>query len=403
MLFKYKIINQDGEEIEGKIDAISEDVAISSLQGRGLVISSIQEVGKRRLFGLDLNFSIFERVSNKDIVILSKQISALFGAQVSALRVFRLLSDEAENAVLGRVLKQVADDIQGGNSISVALSKHPKIFTEFYVNMVKSGEESGNLNETFLYLAEHLDRGYELMSKAKNALIYPIFVVIVFIVVIILMLTMVIPKISLILTDAGQELPFLTRVVINISDFFVTYGIFLLIIVVVGGFFLLRFSLTKSGKISIDRFKLSIPYIGGLYKKMYLSRICGNMNTMLASGISVVKAVETASTVVDSAVYEELLRNAAQSIKTGSSVSNAMVNEGEIPNIMIQMIKIGEETGGLNDILATLSKFYEREVTSAVDTLVGMIEPAMIVFLGIGVGGLLAAILMPIYNISSAI
>jgi len=241
------------------------------------------------------------------------------------------------------------------------------------------------------------------MSKAKNALIYPIFVVIVFIVVIILMLTMVIPKISLILTDAGQELPFLTRVVINISDFFVTYGIFLLIIVVVGGFFLLRFSLTKSGKISIDRFKLSIPYIGGLYKKMYLSRICGNMNTMLASGISVVKAVETASTVVDSAVYEELLRNAAQSIKTGSSVSNAMVNEGEIPNIMIQMIKIGEETGGLNDILATLSKFYEREVTSAVDTLVGMIEPAMIVFLGIGVGGLLAAILMPIYNISSAI
>jgi len=151
MLFKYKIINQDGEEIEGKIDAISEDVAISSLQGRGLVISSIQEVGKRRLFGLDLNFSIFERVSNKDIVILSKQISTLFGAQVSALRVFRLLSDEAENAVLGRVLKQVADDIQGGNSISVALSKHPKIFTEFYVNMVKSGEESGNLNETFLY------------------------------------------------------------------------------------------------------------------------------------------------------------------------------------------------------------------------------------------------------------
>jgi len=403
MLFKYKIINQNGDETEGKIDAISEDVAISSLQSRGLVISSIQEVGKQKLFGLNLNFSFLGKVSNKDLVILSKQISTLFSAQVSALRIFRLLSDEVENIVLGRALKQIADDIQGGNSISIALSKHPKIFSDFYVNMVKSGEESGNLNETFLYLAEHLDRSYELMSKAKNALIYPIFVVVVFIVVMVLMLVMVIPKISAILEDAGQELPFLTKVVINISEFFVTYGIFMLIIAVIGGFLFFRFSRTKAGRLSIDKFKLSIPYIGGLYKKMYLSRICGNMNTMLASGISVVKAVETAATVVNSAVYEDLLDNAAQSIKTGSSVSNAMVNEGEIPNIMIQMIKVGEETGGLNDILATLSKFYEREVSTAVDTLVGMIEPAMIVFLGVGVGGLLAAILMPIYNISSAI
>ena len=401
MLFKYKIIEKDGQETEGKIDAITEDVAISSLQERGFVISHIQEVGKGGLLGL--NLTLFERVSNKDIVILSKQISTLFGAQVSALRVFRLLSNEVDNSVLGRVLKQIADDIQGGNSISIAMSKHPKVFSEFYVNMVKSGEESGNLNETFLYLAEHLDRGYELISKAKNALIYPIFVVVVFIVVMILMLVMVVPKISAILEDAGQELPFLTKVVINISEFFVTYGIFLLIAVVIGGFFFFRFSRTQSGKLAIDRFKLTVPYIGDLYKKMYLSRICGNMNTMLASGISVVNAVETASTVVDSVVYEELLKNAAQAIRTGSSVSNALVNEGEIPNIMIQMIKIGEETGELNGILETLSKFYEREVIGAVDMLVGMIEPAMIVLLGLGVGSLLAAILMPIYNISSAI
>ena len=401
MLFKYKIVNKDGDETEGKIDAISEDVAISSLQDRGFVISYIQEVGKGGLLGM--NFSFFERVSNKDIVILSKQISTLFGAQVSALRVFRLLSDEAENVVLGRTLKQVADDIQGGNSISVSLSKHPKIFSEFYVNMVKSGEESGNLNETFLYLAEHLDRGYELMSKAKNALIYPIFVIIVFITVMILMLVMVVPKISAILTDAGQELPFLTRVIINLSEFFIAYGVFFLIVLVIGGFFFFRFSRTRTGKLSIDRFKLSVPYIGDLYQKMYLSRICGNMNTMLASGITVVKAVETAATVVDSAIYEDLLKNAAEAIKTGSSVSNSFTNKGEIPNIMIQMIKVGEETGELNSILETLSKFYEREVTGAVDMLVGMIEPAMIVLLGLGVGGLLAAILMPIYNISSAI
>ncbi|MCK4386982.1 MAG: type II secretion system F family protein [Candidatus Pacebacteria bacterium] len=401
MLFKYKSVDKDGAEKEGRIEAINEGVAISSLQDRGFIITQIEPAGKKNLWNLEISF--FEKVSNKDIVILSKQISTLFGAQVSALRVFRLLADESENSVLRKTLKKVADDIQNGSLISEALSRHPKTFSEFYVNMVKSGEETGKLNETFLYLAEHLNRGYELMSKAKNALIYPAFVIIVFIVVMILMFTMVIPKISVILIEAGQELPFLTRVVIFISDLLVNYGLFVLVAVIVGIFFFIKFSRTTAGKISIDRFKLSIPYVGNLYRKMYLARISGNMNTMLSSGISVVKAVETTASVVDSIVYKNILEKAAQSIRTGTSFSNALTGYEEIPNIMVQMIKIGEETGGVGEILNTLSRFYEREVNNAVDMLVGMIEPALIVFLGIGVGGLLLSVLMPIYNISSAI
>ena len=401
MLFKYKIIDKDNTEREGRIEAVSENTAISSLQDRGFVITNIEPAEKKNLWNFE--FSFFERVSNKDIVILSKQIATLFGAQVSALRVFRLLASESENPVLRKVLKKVADDVQSGSSISMAFSKHPKVFSDFYVNMVKSGEESGKLNSTFSYLSDHLDRGYELMSKAKNALIYPIFVVAVFIIVMVLMLTMVIPKISSILTEAGQELPFLTKIIIFISDFFVSYGIFLLIAAVIGAFLFIRFGRTETGKISVDKFKLSVPYIGDLYKKMYLARISGNMNTMLSSGVSVVKAVETTATVVDSVVYKNILENAAKAIKTGTSVSNALTGYAEIPNIMVQMIKIGEETGELSGILETLSRFYEREVTGAVDMLVGMIEPALIVFLGLGVGGLLAAVLIPIYNISTAI
>ena len=401
MLFKYKIIDKDNTEREGRIEAVSENTAISSLQDRGFVITNIEPAEKKNLWNFE--FSFFERVSNKDIVILSKQIATLFGAQVSALRVFRLLASESENPVLRKVLKKVADDVQSGSSISMAFSKHPKVFSDFYVNMVKSGEESGKLNSTFSYLSDHLDRGYELMSKAKNALIYPIFVVAVFIIVMVLMLTMVIPKISSILIEAGQELPFLTKIIIFISDFFVSYGIFLLIATVIGAFLFIRFGRTEAGKISVDKFKLSVPYIGDLYKKMYLARISGNLNTMLSSGVSVVKAVETTATVVDSVVYKNILENAAKAIKTGTSVSNALTGYAEIPNIMVQMIKIGEETGELSGILETLSRFYEREVTGAVDMLVGMIEPALIVFLGLGVGGLLAAVLIPIYNISTAI
>ncbi|MBU4536758.1 type II secretion system F family protein [Patescibacteria group bacterium] len=269
--------------------------------------------------------------------------------------------------------------------------------------MIKSGEESGKLNETFAFLADHLDRGYNLLSKVKNALVYPAFVVIVFIVVMVLMFTMVIPKISLILTDAGQELPVLTRAVIGISDFLLNYGIYLIVLLIIAVFMLIRFVKTKAGKLALDNFKLRLPYIGNLYRKMYLSRISGNMKTMLSSGVSIVKTMETTSTVVDSIVYQTILNKSVESIKSGVSVADSLTGYEEIPNIMVQMIRIGEETGELSTILDTLSRFYEREVNGAVDMLVGMIEPAMIVFLGLGVGGLMAAVLMPIYNISSAI
>ncbi|MCG2694603.1 type II secretion system F family protein [Candidatus Parcubacteria bacterium] len=400
MLFKYKVIDNTGAHKEGEIEAINIDTAIVSLQNRGFVVAEITPA-KRDLFG-DIN--LFDRVSNKDIVILSRQIATLFGAQVSVLRVFRLLASESENLVLRKKLTVVADDLQGGSSISQALSKHPKIFTDFYVNMVRAGEESGKLNETFAYLADHLDRSYALTSKAKSALVYPSFVIAVFVIVMILMFTMVIPKISAILVDSGQEIPFFTKIVMGISDFLLNYGLFLMAFLLIGGFFVVRFSRTDAGKVSFSRFKISIPYIGGLYKKLYLTRIASNMNTMLISGVPIVKVIENTASVVDNAIYRDILQEAAQSVRVGKPLSEALSSSSnEIPNIMIQMIKIGEETGEMGEILDTLAKFYEREVNNAVDTLVSLIEPAMIVALALGVGILLTSVLVPIYNVSSAV
>lgn len=195
MLFNYQSVDQAGTPQKGSIDAVNVDIAIASLQRRGLVITSINEADKKDGL-LSMNLSFLDRVSNKDIVILSRQLATLFEAQVSALRIFRLLGSESENKVLGAKLVQIADDLQAGSQISSALEKHPKVFSEFYVSMVKAGEESGKLNETFEYLADYLDRTYELVSKAKSALIYPAFVMVTFITVMILMFTMVIPKIS---------------------------------------------------------------------------------------------------------------------------------------------------------------------------------------------------------------
>lgn len=401
MLFIYSVIDKDGNQKDGTVEAINVDVAISSLQRRGFIISNIEPAEEQGgIFSKNLSF--LERVSNKDIVIVSRQLATLFEAQVSALRVFQLLSTETENPKLARKLSEVVADLQGGSSISNALEKHPDIFSAFYIAMVRAGEETGKLDETLVFLADYLDRSYEVTSKAKNALIYPAFVISTFIIVMFLMLTLVIPRISQILIEAGQEVPFYTQVVILISNFFVNYGIVLIILFIVGVFFLFRFYKTEAGKEAIDSFKLQIPFVGKLYKMLYLSRISDNMNTMLSSGISMVKALELTKTVVDNQIYLIALDAVTEDVKAGSSVSESFSRHEIFPNILIQMIKVGEETGNLGQILSTLAKFYQREVKTSVDTLVDLIEPVMIVLLGVGVGTLLASVLIPIYNISSS-
>lgn len=398
MLFNYKAIDNNGEQKEGSVEAINLEIAISSIQKRGLIISSIVPADEE---GLQKRFFFGGKVSNKDVVILSRQLSTLFDAQVSALRVFKLIAAEAENITLRKSLTEIADDLQGGSSISKALSKHPKVFSDFYVNMVRSGEETGKLNDTFNYLADYLDRNYEVISKAKNALIYPAFVVTVFIGVMVLMFTTIVPKIAAILIDSGQELPIYTRAVIGVSDFLVNYGVFLLAGLIVGVFFLVRYIRTPAGAYAFDSFKLSIPYVGDLYRKLYLSMIADNMHTMVLSGIPMLRAIEVTSSVVGNEIYKQILNESMIAVKGGSSLSASFSQYPEIPGILVQMVKVGEETGELGNILKTMARFYQREVINAVDTLVDLIEPVMIVLLGLGVGVLLASVLMPIYNIAS--
>jgi type IV pilus assembly protein PilC len=213
---------------------------------------------------------------------------------------------------------------------------------------------------------------------------------------------MVIPKISTILVESGQDIPIYTKVVLGISNFFVDYGFILAGIIIIGGFLLVRYIRTPSGKSAFDSFKLSVPYVSNLFRKLYWSRLSDNMNTMLVSGIPIVRALELTSSVINNSIYQKILSDAVESVKAGKAVSEALSINGEIPGIMIQMMKVGEESGELGPILKTLARFYAREVTTAVDALVGLIEPLMIVCLGGGVAVLLASVLIPIYNVASA-
>lgn len=403
MLFTYKAINKDGEREEGVIDSLNKDTAIINLQSRGLVISSIKEKEEDDDGDLLKKIPFFNKVSNKDVVILSRQLSTLFESQVSALKIFKLISTEAENPVLRKHMLEVVNDLQGGASISSALSKHPDIFSDFYVNMVRSGEESGKINESFSYLADYMDRTYEVTSKAKNALIYPAFVIFTFVAVMVLMFTVIVPKIGVIIKESGQEVPIYTKIVFWVSDFFINnwiYMVFGLAFLIIGTIW---YSRTEEGRRYISNTRLSIPYLGDLYRKLYLSRFADNMSAMVGAGIPMLKAIEVTAAVIDNEIYKELLTEAMVKVKAGQALSLALSEKEEMPSILVQMIKVGEESGELGSILKTMSKFYQREVMNAVDTLVGLIEPVMIVGLGVGVGILLAAILMPIYNIASGV
>ncbi len=405
MEFKYEGLDQMGKPQSGAVNANTQDAAIDLVQRKGITITSItggQQAGLMQSLG---KFSFFEGVSSRGLVLLSRQIATLFEAQVSALRIFRLLAEQADKPYIRGVLAQISDDLQGGNSISKSLARHPKVFSPFYVNMVRAGEESGKLDQTFLFLADYIDRSYELTAKARNALIYPAFIMLTFVGVMTLMLTVVIPKIGGILSDSGQELPVYTQVILGLSTFLVDYGVFILVALIVGGYFLWRYVQTPVGHMALSRLQLSPPYIGALYQKLYLARIADNMNVMLTSGIAVVRALEITAEVVENDVYEAILRDAVDKVKGGAPLSQSMArySPGDIPPIFAQMIQIGEETGEMGTLLERLAKFYNREVNAAVDTLVSLIEPALIVALAVGVGFLLAAVLLPIYNTTAAL
>ena len=400
MLFNYKAVSKDGAETRGSIDAVSLDTAIAGVQKRDLVIVDIKPA-EQKSFNWHIPF--IGGVKMKDVVVLSQQLSTLISANVPILTTFRLVASEAENPIMQEKLTQVVDDIQGGVSISQALAKHPKIFSTSYVSLVRAAEESGKLPDTFKYLADYIERAYQLVQKARNALVYPIFVILVFGGVMILMMVLVIPQLTGILLESGQEIPIFTQLIIKTSDFLINYGLILLFLAIVFVIVLWQYARTGPGRLSFDRFKLSIPYIGTLYRKMYLSRIADNLNMMLESGIPVVRSIEVTADVVDNQVYKNALMEAADAVKTGSSLSEVFSRYEEFPSIMTQMARIGEETGKLDFVLKTVARFYTQEVESNIDLLVGLIEPILIVVLGLGVALLLAGILIPIYSLTGAL
>ena len=401
MKYKYKARDQAGGMQEGFVEASTLDHATSLLQQHNLVVVSIApEKESGFLAGLS---RLWEGVSAKEFVIFSRQLAVMIEAKVPLLTAIKSISDQTVNPYFARILNSILSDIDEGKALSESLKKHPEVFSDLYVNMVQSGEVSGNLQKSLENLANNIEKNYTLTQKIKGVLYYPAFILTAFFLVGFIMITFVIPKLMIMLKETNAKLPITTKIFIATGDFMQHWWWAVLLAVILGVVALIYYLQSEDGKKEFDVIKLKIPIIKKVLQYVYLARFSENLSTLVRSGLPIVSALQISGKVIRNSVFEADIMEAAEKVKTGGTISEVLTGKPNFPPIMAQMIKVGEETGRLDTTLDTMAKFYAREADQIVSNLSSIIEPVLIVILGVGVGTLVFSIIIPIYNIAQGI
>lgn len=400
-LFIYKAKNRQGRKIEGIVDAVSVEAVSNLLTEKDLIIINID---KKKDFSKQLDaFSFIRRVKAKDLVIFFRQLAVMIEANLPLVRALRVLVKQTDNKYLKIVLSSIADEVDGGAKVSAAMSNYPDIFSDFQVNIIRSGETSGRLSEVMNYLADQQEKDYDLQSRVRGAMIYPIIIIIALVVFSFFVSVFVIPRMTAVLIESGLELPILTRALIFITDglqaFWWQIGLVLLSIPIVLNLYIK----TKKGRRYFDWLKLRAPLFGPIFKKIYLVRICRSLSTLLQGGVPVVRSLEIVKDVVGNKIYSDLLAKSISSVDEGNPLAESLSESEFVSPMVYQMINIGEESGKLEEVLERLSDFYTREVNNSVNNLSTLIEPIILLVLGIGVGLFVAAVIVPVWQLSSSI
>lgn len=399
MKFAFKAKDQDGGLREGTIEAINQESAVEALQKNGFIPVSIEQEKKIPKFIKDLKRT-WEGLTKKELAIFFRQLATLIEAQVPITQSLIAIQEQSSNRFMRVIVKEIADDVQEGMPFSESLSKHGDVFEPLICNVIRAGEVSGNLQQSVSFVAESIEKNYQLTSKIRGALLYPAFVVSVAIIIGFLVITVILPKLTGIIKELNVEIPWYTKVIMFVGDFMAVYWWAVLIVIfgIIGGF--IYYIKTEAGRHEWDQAQLKIPIIGNLLRSIYLARFADNFSLMMVSGIPIVRALVVVSDVVGNSVYQAVILKSADEVKTGGHISSVLLRSPDIPSIVSQMVRIGEETGKLGEVLKSVTRFYEQEVEKVSRNLTTMIEPVMIVLLGIGVAIMVFAILLPIYNIA---
>ena len=396
-IFKYKAFDREKKLQEGLVEAADKEYVGEILKDKGFSVVAISLVSGGKTGGL--NF--LNRVGAKDIVVFSRQFSVLISANVAMVQALKILVDQTNNLTLKMIVSEVADAVDAGSTLSEALSKQPKVFSNFYISVVKSGETSGKLDEVLNYLADEMEKDYDMMSKIRGAMIYPAFVLCSLGVVGVVMMVFVVPKLTAILTESGAELPLTTKILIGTSSFMTNYW-WLLLIIIAALIFAFRLYVNKpKGRRQLDYLKLKLPIFGHLFQLIYLVRFTRSMNTLIVGGVTIDNSLKVAAEVVGNKIYQELIEETIKEVEDGNSISSVFQNSKTIPKMVSQMLSVGEKTGKMDIILDRISNFYGREVSNMVANLMTLMEPLIMVIMGVAVGIMVAAIILPMYNLAS--
>ena len=396
MIFNYQARTKTGEVQTGRVEARDENAATAVLQSHDLIVTALESVEAEPLYAKRLK--IFSQISAKDLAVFSRQLSVLFSADVPLVSALHTLEGQETNEGLREILADIAADVDGGMKFSDALEKYPDIFSNFYVQMVRAGEESGNVEQVLLFLTEYTERRARINSKIRGAMIYPAFVVVTFTIVAIVMLVFVIPQLLNVLAQGGGELPIVTRVIIFLSESVQSFWHIGLVFLSVLLFIIWRYTKTEAGRIFWDEFKLKLPVAGKLFRQLYIFRFAESLNMLLAGGVPINRALSITSDIVDNSVYRKIIIDARAHVNRGESISSALMLYPEVPSLVAQMVSVGEHSGKLTDILGNISDFYEEETNNAVNNLTSLIEPVLMVVIGLAVAVLVIGVLLPIYG-----
>ena len=401
-VYRWQGVSPKGETIKGVMEATSREAVIIRLRSQRIqpVPSRIKEKG--RGLDADINLPSFgSPVAAKDVVIFTRQFATMIDAGLPIVQCLQILASQTDSAPFRKIITAVKDDVESGTTLADAIRKHPKVFTDLYTSMVQAGEIGGILDTILVRLANYLEKAVKLKSKIKGAMIYPTCIVAAAVLVTAVLLIWVIPVFAEVFESFGSALPAPTQFVINLSNFVIA-NVYYLAAVPIIGFFALRYAYaTERGKVAIDRFMLKIPVFGPLIRKAAVARFTRTLGTLVSSGVPILDALGITARTAGNKVVEHAIVTARASIASGRTIAEPLIESKVFPPMVCQMISVGETTGALDSMLQKIADFYEDEVDNMVANLMSLLEPAVILFLGVVIGGLVVSMYLPIFRLGS--
>jgi type IV pilus assembly protein PilC len=397
MKYIYQARSKEGKLETGTVEASSKEAAALLLQKYNIFVTSIKE--QAPLILRTENIGFLNRVSKKDLAIFSRQLAVMMQSRVPVVQSMKSLAVQTKNPAFRQKIMKISQLVEEGTSLSESFSNYPEVFSVFYISMVKTGEATGKISEALFFLSDHLEREHDIQSQIRGAMIYPIFVISVLLVVILIVMFFVMPKLVALLKETTSNPPFFTQLMIDFYAFLSHYGW-----VIIGAFFLLIvfivfYFTTKEGRKRYDKLSLSVPVFGDFFKKIYLIRFAENLSTLIGAGLSINSAIRITKDTVENFVYRELLNETDERVAEGERISFVFVKYPKlVPPFVVQMIQVGEETGKLENNLMEIVNFYEKDVNRAINTFTALLEPILIIFLGVIVALLAISVLEPLYG-----